>query len=331
MTRKPRIAITIGDFNGVGPEVILKSITDERINKLCSIFLIGSYSVLEFYNRRFKIEAMLTRINSLEDWSDKTANVIDVCDVKKRDIRIGKALALAGRCAAQAIQQGVDLCLKGYTSALVTGPLSKESLNLAGYRYPGQTEMLASLTNSERVIMMLVSKKMKVGLVTTHVPISKVVKSITKEKIIEKIEILHASLKRDFRMKNPSIAVLALNPHAGDRGVAGSEDDAVVRPAIQLLKRRHFNVGGPFPADSFFGNKSSSIYDAVLAMYHDQGLIPMKMSSFGRGVNFSAGLRIIRTSPDHGTAYDIAGKGIASADSMKEAIKLAVRLSRNRL
>jgi len=220
-----------------------------------------------------------------------------------------------------------------HLSALVTAPISKEAMNLAGYKYPGQTEMLASLADTEHVIMLLLSRRMRVGLVTTHLPISKVAKSVTTEKVFEKIETLHLSLKNDFRIKNPTIAVLALNPHAGDGGVIGKEDDKVVKPAIKLAQKKHISVRGPFPADSFFRNYCSKRYDAVLAMYHDQGLIPLKMSgAFGaKGVNFSAGLKIIRTSPDHGTAYDIAGKGIANPESMKEAIRLAVRLSKNKM
>lgn len=330
MTKKAKIAITIGDFNSVGPEVVLKSIADEKVRELCSVFLIGSYPVFQFYNRRFRLNVGLTQINSLDEWSDRTVNVIDVYDATKRDVRIGTPSKLAARCAAHAIEQGVDMCLIGFTTALVTAPVSKESLNLVGYRYPGQTEMLASLTGSEHVMMMLLSQRMRVGLVTTHLPISRVAKSITTDKIVEKIGILNRSLKEDFCVKRPTVAVLALDPHAGDGGVIGKEDDMIVKPAIQLAQKEHINVQGPFPADSFFGSYRRKTYDAVLAMYHDQGLIPLKMSSFGKGVNFSAGLKIIRTSPDHGTAYDIAGKGIANPESMKEAIKLAVRLAKNK-
>ncbi len=330
MTKKAKIAITIGDFNGVGPEVVLKSIADEKVRELCSVFLIGSYSVFQFYNRRFRLNVGLTQINSLDEWSDRTVNVVDVYDATKRDVRIGTPSKLSARCAAHAIEQGVDMCLIGFTTALVTAPVSKESLNLVGYRYPGQTEMLASLTDSKHVMMMLLSQRMRVGLVTAHLPISRVAKSITTDKIVEKIKILNRSLREDFRVKRPTVAVLALDPHAGDGGVIGKEDDVIVKPAIQLAQEEHINVQGPFPADSFFGNYRRKTYDAVLAMYHDQGLIPLKMSSFGKGVNFSAGLKIIRTSPDHGTAYDIAGKGIANPESMKEAIKLAVRLAKNK-
>ncbi len=213
---------------------------------------------------------------------------------------------------------------------MVTAPISKEALNLAGYSFPGQTEMIALLSRSQNVAMMLVSDTMRVGLVTIHSALKDVAANISKEKVIEKIAIIDASLKKDFRLKKPRLAVLALNPHAGEKGLFGTEDDGMIAPAIADSKAAGILAEGPFSADAFFGIHAYKKYDAVVAMYHDQGLIPLKMSSFGKGVNFSAGLKIIRTSPDHGTAYDIAGKNKANLSSMIEAIKLAVQISKNR-
>ena len=210
---------------------------------------------------------------------------------------------------------------------MVTAPTSKEALNLAGYQFPGQTEMIALLSRSPQVAMMLVSKSMRIGLVTIHVSLKEASQSSTTEKIVEKTEIVHGDLRRRYRIEKPSIALLGLNPHAGEQGLLGSDEKEIILPAIEELKSKGIHAEGPFPADGFFGSKGYQRYDAIMAMYHDQGLIPIKMNSFGQAVNFSAGLRIIRTSPDHGTAYDIAGKGTAKITSMLEAIKLAVQFA----
>jgi 4-hydroxythreonine-4-phosphate dehydrogenase len=203
-------------------------------------------------------------------------------------------------------------------------------LSLAGYTYPGQTELLAELTESNHVMMMLVSKELRVGLVTVHVPLRDVVVSLSIQKVFGAITVVNHSLVNDFGIPRPKVAVLALNPHAGEGGLFGNEDERVVTPAIELAKTQHVQVSGPFSSDAFFGTRRHKEFHAVVAMYHDQGLIPLKMTSFGRAVNFSAGLKIVRTSPDHGTAFDIAGKGIADPGSMIEAIRLAVEIAGRR-
>jgi 4-hydroxythreonine-4-phosphate dehydrogenase len=229
-----------------------------------------------------------------------------------------------------AIEAAVNLCLTGKAVAMVTAPASKEALNLAGYNFPGQTEMIALLSRSAKVAMMLVSKDLRVGLVTIHVPVRSIAEHITSEKIVEKMGVILESLKRDFRIADPKLGVLGLNPHAGEHGVIGSEEESIILPALEQARAKGIKAEGPFSADGFFGQKTFRRFDAVVAMYHDQGLIPLKMHSFGKAVNFSAGLTIIRTSPDHGTAYDIAGKGKAKLDSMLEAMKLALQIARNR-
>jgi 4-hydroxythreonine-4-phosphate dehydrogenase len=213
---------------------------------------------------------------------------------------------------------------------MVTAPVSKDALNNAGYNFPGQTEMIALLSHSQRVAMFLISKSMRIGLVTIHTGLKNIAAQISKEKIIEKASIINDSLKIDFRVKKPRLAVLALNPHSGENGLIGPEENETITPAIKESQTAGILAEGPFSADAFFGKHEYKRFDAVIAMYHDQGLIPLKMSSFGEGVNFTAGLKIIRTSPDHGTAYDIAGKNKANLSSMLAAIKLAIQISKNR-
>jgi 4-hydroxythreonine-4-phosphate dehydrogenase len=326
---KPIIAVTIGDFNGIGPEVALKAVANAAVRKICTPVLVGPLNVLEQVRSNLKLKLKLEK-SALPLIKTAITPVIDTGDGIWGDVQYGKVAKSAGKNAGIAIERAVELCVKVQAGAMVTAPVSKEALNLAGYNFPGQTEMIALLSRSQRVAMMLVSNSMRVGLVTIHVGIKSVTEHITKEKIVEKIQIVNDSLKKDFRVKKPRIAVLALNPHAGEKGLMGSEDDDLVVPAIQEVKSKGVDVYGPFAADAFFGKLAYKGYDAVVAMYHDQGLIPLKMSSFGKGVNFSAGLNIVRTSPDHGTAYDIAGKGKANVSSMVEAIKLAVAISAHR-
>jgi len=229
-----------------------------------------------------------------------------------------------------AIENAVELCTTGKTAAMVTAPVSKEAMQLAGYSFPGQTEMIALLSRSARVAMMLVSDKMRIGLVTAHTPLRNVPDGLTAEKIADKASIIGEALRKNFLISNPRIAILSLNPHAGEHGILGSEEKDIITPAVEKLRSGGLKVEGPLSADAFFGTAAYKSYDAILAMYHDQGLIPVKMSSFGTTVNFSAGLNIIRTSPGHGTAFDIAGKGSADISSMLEAVKYAVRFSKNK-
>jgi 4-hydroxythreonine-4-phosphate dehydrogenase len=320
---KPIVAITIGDFNGIGPEVVLKAAAHPSVRKICTPLLVGPLNVFEHARKSLRIGAKLEK-SSLAIIRNSALSVLDVGDGIWADVQYGKPTKASGKSAGVAIENAVDLCVRKKVDAVVTAPVSKEALNLAGYTFPGQTEMIALLSRSQKVAMMLVSDKMRVGLVTTHVPVRSVPEYITREKIVEKTSVVHEALRKNFRIKKPVIAVLALNPHAGEGGVIGNEENEVIGPAVAELKSMHVDADGPFPADAFFGNQMHRKYDGVVAMYHDQGLIPLKMSSFGKAVNFSAGLNIIRTSPDHGTAYDIAGKGKANIFSMVEAIKLAV-------
>lgn len=324
---KPTIAITIGDFNGIGPEIALKAAAHPSIRKICIPLLVGPFSVFEHIRGSLRLRMKLEKF--LPAASNRTVTaVVDVGDGIWADVQYGTVSKSAGRTAGTAIEQAVDLCLKGRAQAMVTAPVSKEALNLAGYNFPGQTEMVALLSRSQHVAMMLVSDRMRVGLITIHEPLRSVADQINKEKIVEKIVIIEESLRKNFLIRHPKIAVLALNPHAGEGGLIGNEEKEIIIPAIEELEGKKISAKGPFSADAFFGTRAYESFDAIVSMYHDQGLIPLKLSSFGGAVNFSAGLTIIRTSPDHGTAYDIAGKGKANTSSMLQAIKLAVEFSR---
>ncbi len=320
---KPIIAITIGDFNGIGPEIALKAAAQASIRKSCIPLLVGPKNVFQHVSEKLKIRIKLEK--AFFPWGEKSSvPVVDVGDGLWADIRYGETSKAAGKSAGVAIEKAVELCTTAKASAMVTAPVSKEAMRLAGYSFPGQTEMIALLSRSNKVAMMLVSNEMRVGLVTIHTSLQLVPAGLTKEKIVEKATIINTSLVNNFRVKSPSIAILGLNPHAGENGLLGSEENDIIRPAIEELKSAGINVAGPFSADAFFGTKAYKTFGAVLAMYHDQGLIPVKLSSFKTTVNFSAGLNIIRTSPGHGTAFDIAGKGKADSSSMLEAIKYAV-------
>jgi 4-hydroxythreonine-4-phosphate dehydrogenase len=323
---KPTIAITVGDFNGIGPEIALKAATHPSTRKICTPVLVGPLNIFDHVRETLKIKAKLEK--ALFPCKQRLSlPVVDVGVGIWSDVRYGTVATNAGKTAGVAIEKAVELCMAHKVQALVTAPVSKEAMQLAGYNFPGQTEMIALLSRSTRVIMMLVSSKMRVGLVTIHAPLRSIPESISAEKIIEKAKTIAESLKRDFRIKNPRIAILGLNPHAGEHGILGSEEREIIEPAVAEIKKLGIDAVGPLPADAFFGKQNYKSFDAILAMYHDQGLIPVKMSDFGSTVNFSAGLNIIRTSPGHGTAFDIAGKNKADISSMLEAIKLATKFS----
>jgi len=321
----PKIAITIGDINGIGPEIALKAVSEIDYSVSVPI-LISSASVIDFYNSELGLNKTFHKITSVSEAKDGILNLLDIKN-SSPEIETGKITKQAGLASMKSIESAISLCIAKELKAMVTLPISKESIQLAGYDIPGHTEFLANQTNTDQVLMILVNGALRVALTTGHIPVSKVASSINQDLIISKATILSKSLKQDFGISNPKIAVFGLNPHAGDGGVLGSEENEIITPAIVKLKESGINVDGPFPADGFFGQKKHQQYDAILAMYHDQGLAPFKLLSFGKGVNFTAGLPIIRTSPDHGTAFDIAGKGIADTSSFIQAYKLAVELA----
>jgi len=325
---KPLIAVTLGDFNGIGPEIALRAAGNATTRRLCTPLLVGPFNIFEHVRDRLKIRVKLQR--AVFPWKENTSiPILDVGDGLWADIHYGQVAKSAGKSAGVAIEKAVELCTVGKAVAMVTAPVSKEAMQLAGYSFPGQTEMIALLSRSSKVAMMLVSTKMRVGLVTIHTPLRTVAESLSKDKIVDKTKIIAEALKKNFQIKNPRIAVLSLNPHSGENGILGSEEQDLIIPAIEEIRSAGINADGPLSSDAFFGTQAYKSYDAILAMYHDQGLIPVKMSSFGTTVNFSAGLNIIRTSPGHGTAFDIAGSGSADISSMLEAIKYAARFAKN--
>lgn len=328
---KPRIAITIGDFNGIGPEVVIKCLTNAALMKTVDPILVGSAEVFVATAKRLKIKKTFSIVQSASQKVPAgSIPVLNVFTATEKNIQYGVLAPDAGVCCGRAIEQAVRLCVDGTVDAMVTAPASKEALHLAGYSFPGQTEMLAMLSRSDRVMMMFISDAMNVGLTTIHLPIREVADNITAARIVEKLEILQNALVNDLQIKTPSIAVLALNPHAGENGMIGSEEKLIIIPAIQKAVSQGIDATGPFASDGFFATGKQKEYDAILAMYHDQGLIPLKMEGFDNSVNYSAGLRIVRTSPDHGTAFDIAGTGKASPKSMAAAIRLAHTIVDNR-
>lgn len=322
-----RIAISSGDYNGIGPEVILKCL-NRRKPQNDTIIILSSPRVIDFYSELLDIPLPRQSIRTIDDVQSGEINVLKCYD--DIDIEPGKLSQKAGKCAMQAVEKGIELCNTGLADALVTAPISKEAVNLAGYHIPGHTEFLAEHTDTDNFMMMLVNDNLRVGLASVHIPIADVPRNITEDSIIRYLRIMNSSLQRDFNIARPRIAVFGLNPHAGDGGIIGQEEQEVISPAIQKAQDLSINVSGPHAADGFFGNKKYEECDGILAMYHDQGLVPFKALSFGAGVNFTAGLPIVRTSPDHGTAFDIAGKGKANASSFEQAFSLARQLSANR-
>ncbi len=327
---KLRIGITVGDINGVGLEVILKTIVDKRLLNVCTPVVFGSSKVVSYHKNIVQIEdfqyqnlrpgekIVPDRLNIVNCWQDNVA------------ITLGKATETGGQYARLSLEKAMEALQGNLIDALVTAPINKKAMQMAGFDHVGHTEYLSKTYPGSRALMLMVGDNVRVGLATEHIPLSKVPAAITKERILEKIRAMHDTLVMDFGIERPSIAVLGLNPHAGDEGVIGHEEEQIIRPAIVEAKKSGILVMGPFPADGFFGSGKFSRYDGILAMYHDQGLAPFKALTFSSGVNYTAGLPIVRTSPDHGTAYDIAGQNVADPDSFRRAVFLAADVARNR-
>lgn len=328
--KMPVIAISMGDPNGIGPEIALKFLNRSNLSNSIPVW-IGSGNVLEYYSEICDIHLPLRTFTEKNDLENGHVYLVDLNDDSNFELNPGKISGQAGRMAMHAVLKGIELCKSDEVDALVTAPISKEAIHKAGFDVPGHTEFLAKKTGTEEVVMVLASENLRVALATIHIPLKNVAKSIEKKSLQRYLRILHESLKKDFRLYEPKIAVLGLNPHAGDGGVIGKEEIEIIRPAIDELSGEGLNVIGPFAADGYFGNEIHENFDATFAMYHDQGLIPFKTLTFGKGVNFTAGLPIIRTSPDHGTAFDIAGKNIADEQSFQAAYEMAVMMAQNRI
>ncbi len=325
-----KIGITHGDLNGIGYEVIIKALSDYAIMDLCTPVVYGLAKAASYHRKYMELpDFSFQFIKGIDQTSQKRPNLLNIFDEEVK-IELGTASKLAGQLAERAlIMAGKDLKNKNI-DAVVTAPVNKSCIQSEKFRFPGQTEFFEHyFGGDQKAMMLMVADSLRVGFVTNHEPVSKVASVITQDLILGKLEILNHSLRQDFALDNPKIAVLALNPHAGDDGLLGTEEKEVIHPAIERAFQNKVNAFGPFPADGFFASGQHRQFDAVLAMYHDQGMIPFKLLG-AEGVNFTAGLPIVRTSPAHGTAYDIAGKNVANGQSMRNAIYLALDILKNR-
>lgn len=324
------IGITIGDLNGVGIEVILKTLDDNRVLNHCVPIIYGSSKALSYYRKMFDLERINYHIiDNAEHIKEGTINVIN-CWQEEVNITPGEYSEEMGKYALMALNQASDDLRDGKIEALVTGPVNKHNIQTHAPGFRGQTEYLEQKIMMGKSMMLLASDQMCMGLVTTHLPLREVADAITQDLVTTRIKQLNESLRKDFLLQKPRIAVLGLNPHAGDSGLLGSEDEEIIMPAIKESRDNNILVYGPYSADGFFGSGNYQKFDGILAMYHDQGLVAFKALSFGHGVNFTAGLPVVRTSPDHGTAYEIAGKGEAHEDSFRAALFMALDIAGNR-
>ncbi|WBM73144.1 4-hydroxythreonine-4-phosphate dehydrogenase PdxA [Saprospira grandis] len=327
---KIKIGISIGDINGIGPEVLLKTLGDSRITELCTPVIFGSAKILAYHKNIVKLRSF--QFHTIEEGEQPEEGQINVVNCWSDNVRInlGNISEEAGKYAYIALEKAVQALKDGYVDALVTAPINKEAMQLANFPHTGHTEYLAEQLGSKENLMMLVHENLRVGLVTNHLPIRQVADAINSQTVLRKLQLMHHSLRADFGLDRPKIAVLGLNPHASDGGNIGKEEQEVILPAIEKAKKEGIMAIGPYPADGFFGSQNYKNFDAILAMYHDQGLVAFKALSFGQGVNFTAGMPFVRTSPDHGTAFNLAGKNVAEADSFRRALYLAIDAYRNR-
>lgn len=323
------IGISLGDYNGIGSEVILKTFQDSRMLEFCTPVIFASVKLMSFFKKEYEIDLNFHGINKVEDILHKKVNVLNVWK-EQIDVNFGVEESKAGEYSILSLKAAVDALKNDKIDALVTAPINKSNIQSKTFSFPGHTDYLAKELEGNS-LMFMISEELKVGLLTDHVAVKDVSESINRELIEKKINTIHKTLVEDFRIIKPKIAVLGINPHTGDNGVIGDEDDKIMKPTLENIRNNGKIVLGPYAADSFFGSGSYKSFDAVVASYHDQGLIPFKTLAFGRGVNYTAGLSKIRTSPDHGTAYEIAGKNKADESSFKEAVFAAIKIYKNRL
>jgi len=325
---KMKIGITAGDINGIGLEVILKTLKDEKVLEYCIPVVYGSSKVVSYHKNIIDADFHFQQIEQAVEAREGDVNILN-CWQENVNITLGKATEEGGKYALYSLQTAVYDLRDGNIDAIVTAPINKEAMKMSGFPHPGHTEYITEQLGGNS-LMFMVHDELRVGVVTAHLPLRDVADTITKELVMSKIKTMEESLKKDFGLERPTIAVLGLNPHAGDGGAIGDEDDTRIRPAVVECKKAGTLVMGPYPADGFFGSGQHRKFDAILAMYHDQGLVPFKLLAFGKGVNFTAGLGGVRTSPDHGTGFDIAGKNIANPSSFRQALFVAIDVARNR-
>lgn len=325
---KIKVGISVGDINGIGIEIILKTFEDNRMLDFCTPVIFGSSKVVSIHKKALQINTAIHGIDSLAKMVPQKLNLLNVWK-EMVDVELGKPTEVSGKYALISLSKATEALKQGEIDVLVTAPIDKNNIQSEEFKFKGHTEFLESKLEGE-ALMILCSGNLRVGLITGHIPIHEVAEKISAALIVRKVGLMYTSLVEDFNISKPKIAVLGLNPHCGDQGVIGTEDDEIIRPTLEALQEKGQLVYGPYAADSFFGNNNHKNFDGILAMYHDQGLTPFKTLAFGQGVNFTAGLSKIRTSPDHGTAFEIAGKGKAGFSSFKEAVFLGISLFKRR-
>ncbi len=330
MSNKIKIGITHGDINGISYEVIIRGLLDKRILEICTPIIYGSPKVAAYHRKTLNIEGFnLNNITSANQARSGKVNIIDLFNEELK-VELGQSTKIAGQASLKALESCTEDLKSGLIDAMVTAPINKDNIQSENFQFPGHTEYLKDRFGSNDVLMILLNEGLRVGVVSGHIPIQEVPASIKKETVLRKIKILNESLKKDFGIRKPRIAVLGLNPHAGDNGLIGKEEINEIIPAMQEAKNKGIITVGPLAADGLFGSGEFLKYDAILAMYHDQGLAPFKALAFDKGVNFSAGLPYVRTSPGHGTAYGMAGRGKASETSFRNALYQAIDISKKR-
>jgi len=329
LDKSPLIAVTMGDPAGIGPEVIIKALSLAEIHRLCRPVVVGDAGVMKNAMKVAKVSPLvLNEIKRIENgnFQNGIINILNMDNVEASKLKTGKISAEAGRAAIKYVERATDLALEGKVHAIATAPINKEAVHKAGYKFDGHTELLAKRSGVTNYAMMFLSDSIRVALVTTHIPLSQVPKELDRKKILSLIKLVDKELTK-LLGKSPRIGVAGLNPHAGENGIFGTEDEKIIRPAVDEAKKSGIDVKGPISADAIFYLANIGMFDIVIAMYHDQGLIPLKLLSFNRSVNVTIGLPIIRTSVDHGTGFDIAGKGWANPGSMVQAIKVAAMMA----
>ncbi|SNR55269.1 4-hydroxythreonine-4-phosphate dehydrogenase [Lutibacter agarilyticus] len=327
-SEKIKLGISIGDFNGIGIEIILKTFLDKRMLDFCTPVIFGSTKLLSAYKKSMNINTPFNGVKQIDKTVPGKLNIINLWN-DDINVELGKHTEIAGKYAFLSLEAATNSLINNEIDVLVTAPINKDNIQSEEFVFPGHTEYLESKLTGES-LMILMAGNLRIGLITGHIPVSEISKTITPELIQQKVSIMHNTLIQDFAISKPKIAILGLNPHCGDNGVIGKEDDDIIRPTIAEIQKEGKLVYGPYAADSFFGSENYKNFDAILAMYHDQGLAPFKTLSFGEGVNFTAGLDKVRTSPDHGTAYELAGKGKANINSFKEAVFSAIQVFKSR-
>lgn len=327
-----RVGITHGDINGIGYEVILKTFLDNRIAELCTPIIYGSSKIAAYHRKALDLpQVNMNIISRAEEAGENRVNIINCVDEDTK-VELAQSTTIAGEAAYKSLEAAVTDLKNGMIDVLVTAPINKNNIQNKNFHFPGHTEYLEECFghHQQKSLMILMKNDLRVALVTGHIPLSEVTGKITQELIVEKLQIFNKSLMQDFGIIKPRIAVLSLNPHAGDGGIIGKEEETIISPAIQEAEKKGVMSFGPYPTDGFFGASMYESFDGVLAMYHDQGLAPFKVLAMEEGVNFTAGLPIVRTSPAHGTAYDIAGKNVASEESFRQALYVAIDIHRAR-